>query len=1057
MWLVELALRRPYTFVVLALLLVITSVVTIRRMGTDILPEIDITSVVVVFSYNGMSPDDMEKRVVSGFERFMTTTVNDIERIESQSLFGMGVIRVFFQPGAKIEAALAQISVIAQSSIRSMPPGMTPPIIMRYSASNVPVLQAALGSDTLSEQQIFDLGNVVIRTGLVTVQGAQIPNPTGGKQRLVMIDLDPVRLRSYGLSANDVVEAIGIQNLNLPGGTAKLGEREYPIRLNSSPASLAEFGELPIRTVDGGLIQLRDVAEVRDGFSPQTSLANVDGRRGVIQTIRKVGNASTLDIVERVRAGFDRILATAPPELKVDLLGDQSVFVRAAVHGVVVEGLIAGGLIGLLILFALGSWRSTVIVLVSIPLSVLTSIIVLDACGQTLNLMTLGGLALVVGILVDDATVEIENFHRNLGLARAAGEPTNVLAPIILRGAAQIALPSLVSTLCICIVFIPVLFIAEPVRSLFVPMSLAVVAAIVTSYLLSRTLVPTLVQYRLQAEAQHHRQRGPIAAIHGFGEAGFLRLQGGFSAALDWLLHRRWLPTVGYLLFIASAILLAGSLGRDLFPAVDSGQFRLHVRLPPGTRIETTELRAEQVARFIRTQIPASEIERIITIIGMPSSPINLAQGDPTMVSAADSEVQVNLTPGHHAPTADYISRLRPLLAEAFPDVLFFLKPADIPSQVLSFGVPAPLAIQVTGPTGNQAANLVLARRIREELSKVPGAVDVRLQQVLGVPEFRVDVDRVTAADQGLSQRDVANSVLTSLASSSQTSPGFWLDPVRGIQYSVAAQQPQYRVASLDAVRDLPVSRGENQARLADLASIRRGTTSANITHMNAASTYDVLAGADGTDLGSVASAAREIVARVTTDLPRGTTVTIRGLADSMDKSFTGLAWGVLFAILLIYLVLVINFQSWIDPLIILAALPAALGGIVWILHATGTTVSVPALMGAILGLGVATANSILVVSFANDQVRAGASPATAALRAAVTRLRPVLMTASAMIVGMLPMALALSEGGEQNAPLGRTVIGALIAATVSTLLIVPIIYSLLGGRKRHQIHEASP
>jgi multidrug efflux pump subunit AcrB len=1011
---------------------------TLRRIGSDILPVIDTPVVAAVFSYAGMPPEEMDKRIISNFERLLTTTVNDVEHIESQCVNGTGIVRVFFQPGARVDAAIAQVTAVGQASIGGMPPGMKAPLVINYDAGNVPVLIVSLSSETLSEQQIFDLGNISIRNSLAAIQGAKINNPIGGKNRGIIIDLDPARLAAYGLDANAVNEALNRQNLNLPAGYLPLGIRDYPVRLNSSPATIAEFADLPVATRDGVLVRVRDVADVRDGYAPQTTLAHVDGRRGVIQLVRKVGGASTLDVADRVRAGIGKILTTVPEELKVELLADQSVFVRSAIHGVASEGLVAGGLTALLILLALGSWRSTLVVVASIPLAICAALIALGALGYTLNLMTLGGLALAVGILVDDATVEIENIHRNLALMRAGGRVPDLQSAII-AGAGQIAIPTFVSTLCICIVFVPVAFLSEPIRSLFVPMAVAVVVAMATSYVLSRTLVPTLVNYLLPGELAGSR-RGLLAWIHARSDAAFLTLRGAYGHLLAWLLAQRTATLLGFALVVGAAAWIAPSLGQELFPRVDAGLIRLHVRAPPGSRIEETERRVAQVSDTIRTVIPPGEIDNLIDTQGPASSPFNAPLHDASLNTAADAEIQIYLTP-QHRPTAEHIRALRAALAEQHPDLVFFLKPADIPAQVLTFGLPAPIVIQLTGPLGVQAANLAIADRIRKELRQVPGAVDVRLHQVAGVPDLRVDVDRTLAARDGLSQSDVANSTLVALTSATQINPGFWFDPTRGIQYNVSVRQPGYRLATLDTLRDLPVG----DQRLADMATISRGTTWANVTHYNVNTTIDVLAAVEGTDLGEVASAAKDIIARITPDLPRGSSIRLRGVAESLDRSFSGLLWGLALAVVLIYLVLVVNFHSWRDPLIILAAIPGALAGVVLILHVTQTACSVPALMGAILGTGVATANSILVVSFANERHRAGVSARLAAWQAGTTRLRPVLMTAAAMIVGMIPMALGLSDGGEQNAPLGRAVIGALSAATLTTLVVVPVVFSWRG------------
>ena len=1036
MWLVSLALRRPHTSFVAGLLIALLSIVTLTRIGTDILPVINTPVVAVVFSYTGMPPEEMDKRVIANFERLLTAGVTGIDRIESQCISGTGIVRVFLHPGSNLDAALGQVLGISQFAVRGMPPGMTPPLVTTYDAGNVPVLLVSLSSETLSEQEIFDLGNNTIRNALATVQGAKINNPIGGKNRGIVIDLDPARLAAYGLDADDVTQALNRQNLNLPAGSLPLGTRDFPVRLNSSPTAIADFADVPIITRDGVIIRVRDVADVRDGFQPQTTLAHVDGRRGVIQLVRKLSGASTLDIADRVRAGLGRILTTVPEALRVELLADQSAFVRSAIHGVAVEGLVAGGLTALFILLALGSWRSTLVVAASIPLSVLAAIVVLGALGYTLNLMTLGGLALAVGILVDDATVEIENIHRNLGLQRASGRPVD-LREAILAGAGQIALPTFVATLCIGIVFLPVAFLTEPIRSLFVPMAVAVIAALGTSYLLSRTLVPTLVQALLPAELSGGGPRGPLGWLHRRTEAGFGALRQAYGHLLAVLMAHRGAVLVSFAGGLLGALVVAKDLGRDLFPAVDAGQIRLHVRCPPGTRLEEAERRVSAVGATVRSVIPPGELARVVDIQGGPSSPFNAPLYDASLISPADAEVQIYLTP-RHTPVVELVPRLRAALAAAHPDLTVFLKPADIPSQVLTFGQAAPLVIQFTGPQGVQAANLALARRVRDELSRVPGAVDVRLAQITGVPELRVDVDRTLAARDGLTQADVANATLTALASSNQLSPGFWFDPTKGLQYGVTVRQPPWRLERLQDLRDLPVE----DRRLGDVATIRRATTVGNVSHTNVSTTVDVLAGAEGTDLGRLTDAAQAIVNRLTPDLPRGSSVRLRGVADQMQSSFNAIGWGLLVAVLLIYLLLVLNFHSWVEPLVILVATPGALAGVIAALHITGTSISVPALLGAILGTGVATANSILVVSFAAEERRHGASGPVAAWRAGTVRLRPVLMTAGAMIIGMVPVALGLSEGGEQNAPLGRAVIGALVAATATTLLVVPLVLS---------------
>ncbi len=1043
MWLVALALRRPYTFVVMAVLIVLLGVTTIRRMGTDIFPEIDIPVIAVIWNYQGMAPDELEKRVTANFERILTTTVNDIEHIESQTLSGSSVIKIFLHPGAKIEAATAQVTAVAQTALRAFPPGMTPPLVMRYSASNVPILQGSMGSDTLSEQQLYDLGFNFLRTGLATVQGAQLSLPFGGKQRLVMVDLDPAKLHAYGLSASDVSDALAAQSLVLPTGTAKFGERELSVRLNSNPDAVAEFNDLPIRAIDGRMIYIRDVAHVRDGYSPQTSLVRVDGRRGVLQPILKAGGSSTLDIVTRVRDALPAILATMPEELKFTLLADQSVFVRAAVSGVAKEAAIAACLTGLMILLFLGSWRSTLIVVLSIPLSIMAAGTIMAWFGQTLNLMTLGGMAMAVGILVDDATVTIENIHRNLhdGVGGRTG-----LSQAIIDGAQQIAVPTLVSTLCICIVFVPVWFISGVAKSLFTPLALVVVLAMLTSYFLSRTLVPTLVQQLLARELADRRgeaRAGFFRRIHLAFERGFAAAQADFAAILTWVLRHR--PTVigAFLFTMLASGALTPFIGRDFFPAVDAGQMRLHVRCPPATRLEETERWFARVENLIRSEIPPAELGTIIDTIGIPISSINLALGDPSMISAADGEIMVTLSEGHR-PTAEHVRALRRRMAAEFPELICFFLAADISSQVLNFGISAPIDIKITGPLANQGANARIGRRIRDELARIPGAVDVHLHQVTDAPELRVDVDRTKAEQAGMHQRDVAGSLLISLSSSQQTSPNYWLDANRGVQYSLAVQSPQWRIDSLDALGNQPIAaRGHEPQVLSNLASIRRSTSPVNVTHYNVASTIDVLAGVEGTDLGTVSTAVDRIIAKAAAELSRGSTIRVTGQVESMERSFADLSYGLLFAVVLVYLLLVVNFQSWTDPLIILGAVPGALVGILWALFLTHTTFSVPALLGAIMSVGVATANSILVVSFANQQLALGRTALQAAFDAATVRLRPVLMTAAAMVIGMIPMALGLSEGGEQNAPLGRAVIGGLLLATATTLLVVPALASL--------------
>ncbi|MEP7052475.1 MAG: efflux RND transporter permease subunit [Pseudomonadota bacterium] len=1045
MWLVRVALQRPYTFVVMSMLIVILGVFTIVRMPTDIFPDIDIPVISVIWNYGGLPPEEMEKRIVTNYERVLTTTVNDIEHVESQTLSGIAVIKIFFQPGASIDAATAQVTAISQTVVRQMPPGATPPFIIRYSASNVPILQIALESDSLSEQQLFDYGVNFIRADIATVPGAQLPYPYGGKQRQVMVDIDPQRLYAWGLSPRDVNNALGVQNVVLPTGTAKMGVEEYPVIINSSPEVIAELGNLPIKTVNGTTVYIKDVANVRDGYAPQTSMVHVSGGKSVLMTILKNGSASTLDVVGRIRDIMPATLAKLPKELKASLLFDQSVFVRAAVSGVVKEAAIAAALTALMILLFLGSWRSTLIVVISIPLSILVSIIVLRAMGHTLNVMTLGGMALAVGILVDDATVAIENIHRNMGQKKP-------FIRAIVDGAQEISVPALVSTLCICIVFVPVAFIAGAAKSLFVPLALAVVFAMLTSYFLSRTLVPTLVRFLLEKEAKEHEHGGEVATpglakrFFSAFDRSFVRLRTGYGGWLAWTLEHRALFATVFLAFVVSSVLLLlPLLGRDFFPTVDAGLIKLHVRSAPGLRIEETERRFAAIEKTIKTVIPKHEIATMLDTMGVPNSGLNLSLSEGALISPSDGQISIALKEDHQ-PTADYVRAIRRKLHQEYPDsTIFFLAP-DISTQVLNFGLAAPIDVQLVGAPGKENETLAVANKIMAQMRGIPGAADVHMAQVLNKPELRIDVDRTMASLSGMTQRDVASDLLVSLSSSSQVAPSYWLDSKRGVQYLVAVQTPQYANNSVDAVNNTPLSTGTNDGPqlLSNVAAISRTVGPANITHYNAARTFDVQANVDGTDLGSVADAVAKIVASVKPDLPRGTTVKIKGQVESMESSFAGLGYGLIFSVVLVYLLMVVNFQSWLDPLVILMALPGAIAGIVWLLFLSHTTLSVPALMGSIMCVGVATANSILVVTFANDQRKVGRDAKHAALAAGMTRLRPVLMTAMAMIIGMLPMSLGLGEGGEQNAPLGRAVIGGLLLATLTTLFFVPVMYSAL-------------
>jgi multidrug efflux pump subunit AcrB len=1033
MWIVELALRRPYTFVIMSLLILILGVLAIFRMPTDIFPEIDIPVVSVIWSYTGVSPEEMAEIITVRSERAFTTQVNDIEHIESQSLPGIAVIRVYFHQGAKIDAAVAQLAASSQSVLKSLPTGITPPNILRFNASSVPILQLGISSDTLPEQQLYDLGYNFIRTQLSNVQGAAFPLPYGGKPRQVSVDLDPRALYAQGLSASDVVNAINNQSLILPSGTVKIGGHEFTVRLNSEPELASAFNRLPVRVVNGATVYVGDVAHVRDGFQVQTNIVRHNGARAALLTVLKNGGSSTLEIVDKLKAMLPRVRSTLPASLNLRLMFDQSVFVRVAIQGVIREAVIAAFLTGLMILLFLGSWRSTIIVCVSIPLSILTSLAVLNLMGETINVMTLGGLALAVGILVDDATVEIENIHRNFGL----GKP---IVKAILDGAMQIAVPAFVSTLCICIVFVPVIFLTGAARYLFTPLALAVVLAMMASYLLSRTLVPTMVRYLLAAEAGGHQ--GPERTF----ERWFNRLRDGYRDLLEAALAHRVMVTSGFFLICAVCLALTPFLGQDFFPQVDAGQIRLHVRAPAGTRIEETEQYFAQVESALRRVIPKDELTDIIDDIGLPYSGLNIAMSDSATIGPFDGEILVSLREGHQHSTWDYVRELRKTLNRDFPELSFFFQPADIVGQILNFGLPAPIDIQVVGPLANARANYALARQIERRLTRIPGAADVHTHQVVDVPELMFQVDRTRAQQLGLTQKDVANSLLISLSSSTQIAPNYWIDPKNSVDYPVSVMTPQYRVDSTSELLRTPIhAAGRTSPQLlTNVGGLERDTTASVVNHWNVQPLYDVYANVQDRDLGAVAVDVDNVLAEMTPKLPKGSFFETRGQIATMRSSFRGLAMGMVFAILLVYFVMVVNFQSWLDPFIILMALPGALGGIVLMLFVTQTTLNVPSMMGAIMSIGVATANSILLVNFANDLRETGEDARTAALEAGFTRLRPVIMTALAMIVGMLPMALGFGEGGEQNAPLGRAVIGGLLLATVATLFFVPVVYSVL-------------
>ena len=1054
MWIVRLALRRPYTFVVLALAILMLGPLTILRTPVDIFPAIDIPVVAVIWSYSGLNAEEMTGRMISAYERSLTTTVNDIEHIESQTMRGISVVKIYFQPSVRIEMAVAQVTAVSQSLLRTMPPGTNPPFITVYNASTVPVLTLALSGTSLSEQQLYDLGANFLRVQLATVQGASIPQPYGGKQPQIQVDLDPVALQAKGLGPLDVVNAIGVQNLILPAGTAKIGGLEHDVDINASPKTVDELNDLPIKIVGRTPIYIRDVAHVRNGYPPQTNIVRVNGQRSAMMTVQKSGNASTLDIISRVKEALARALPGLPPELNVKLLGDQSLFVRASIDGVVREAIIAAVLTALLILVFLGSWRSTLIIAISIPLSILASIICLSAMGQTINIMTLGGLALAVGILVDDATVAIENINVHL-------EHGKDLEPAILDGAQQIAMPAFVSTICICIVFVPMFFLAGVARYLFVPMAEAVVFAMIASWALSRTLVPTMANYMLKAHepdrhAARRASRNPLTRGQAYVDAAFGRFRLGYRSALDACLRHRRVVAAAFLLFCVLSFGLLPWVGEDFFPAVDSGQFKLHLRGPTGTRIEETAMLCDRVEAHIRELIPAREMANIIDNIGMPYSGLNLVYTNSMPIGPADADILVSLAPDH-GPTAEYVRRLRLELPKRFPGVMFTFIPADIVSQTLNFGLPAPIDIQVVGR--NLQANRSFAADLLTKLALVPGLTDLRVHQVFNQPQLHFVSDRTLAAQAGYTQRELASNLLISLSGSGQTTPTFWLNPATGVSYSVATQTPQYQISSLQGLGTIPVT-GASGARpqlLEGLTTRSRGAGMAVVSHYNVQPTIDIFGAVQGRDLGAVSREMAPILDAARAKLPRGSQLMVRGQIETMNSSFTGLLAGLAFAIILVYLLIVVNFQSWLDPFIILSALPAALAGIIWILFATGTTISVPALTGAIMCVGVATANSILIVSFAKDEVARGRRAIDAARDAGFQRFRPVIMTALAMIIGMIPMALGLGEGGEQNAPLGRAVVGGLALATVATLFFVPAVFVLFHRWQAPAVRQGSP
>ncbi|HXL99037.1 MAG TPA: efflux RND transporter permease subunit [Rhizomicrobium sp.] len=1044
-WIVRVALERPLTFIVMAILIVIVGPLAAMQTPTDIFPDIKIPVIGVAFQYTGLSPDEMAGRIISPYERGLTTTVNDIEHIESTSLPGMGIEKIYFQPGVDIRTATAQVTSISQTTLKQMPPGATPPLILNYNASTVPILQLAFSGQHMSEQQVLDIAQNFVRPVLTTIPGAAIPYSYGGKVRQLQIDLDSQALQARGLSAQDVENAIAAQDQILPAGTVKFGPTQYTVKLNDAPDTIDQLNDIPIKSVNGAIVYIHDVGHVRDGNPPQQSVVHVDGVRAVLTTILKTGSASTLDIVQGVKDALPKLEATLPPNFKISLLNDQSLFVKAAISGVVREGVIAAALTSLMILLFLGSWRSTVIIAISIPLAVLCALAALWANGQTLNIMTLGGLALAVGILVDDATVTIENINWHL-------EHGKEVRTAILDGAQQIVQPAFVSLLCICIVFVPMFALKGVAGFLFVPMAEAVVFAMIASFILSRTLVPTMAMYLLRPhDGDAHAAAGTnvFSRIQRAFESRFENFREGYRNVLAMALDHRKLFVIGFLGFVIASFVLLPFLGSNFFPAVDAGEITLHVRPPVGTRIEHASAMFGDIENKIRRTIPPGELSSIVDNIGLPTSSINTVYNNSGLIGYQDGDIYVTLNPDHH-PTADYVRKLRETLPGAFPGTAFSFLPADIISQILNFGAPAPIDVQISGPKMNK--DRAYALELLDKMRGIRGLADARMQQSFQNPQLRVDVDRSRMAELGLTERDVTNSVVTSIAGSSQTAPTFWLNPQTGVSYPIVAQTPEYQVDSLARLENIPVTGAAGGLQiLGGLGKISREQSDAVVTHYNVMPALDLYATTQDRDLGGVASDIQELLASTAKDAPKGVTVNLRGQVVTMNTAFTGLTYGLLAAIVLIYMLIVVNFQSWLDPFVIITALPAALAGIVWMLFATGTTLSVPALTGAIMCMGVATANSILVVSFARERLAATGNAALAAVEAGVTRFRPVLMTALAMIIGMAPMALGLGEGGEQNAPLGRAVIGGLIFATCATLVFVPVVFSIVHGRKAPQ------
>ena len=1048
---VGVALKRPYTFVVMALLLLILGPLAAFKTPTDIFPEIRIPVIAVAWSYTGLPPDQMAGRITTSFQRVLTTTVNDIEHIEANSYNGVGIVKIFFQPGVNIAVANAQVTSVSQFMVRQMPPGTQPPIIINYNASTVPILQLALAGKGLTEQNLADLALTQVRSPLVTVPGAAVPFPYGGKSRLVQLDLNPSALQARGLSTQDVTNALAAQNIIIPVGTQKMGSYEYTISLNNAATDLKDLDNLPIKSVNGAMVYIRDVAHVHDGNAPQTNVVHVDGNRSVLMSVLKNGSTSTLAIVDGVREKLQDIKASLPPSLTIQPINDQSVFVRAAIQGVALEGVIAAVLTSLMIFLFLGSWRSTLIIAVSIPLSIMGAIVGLYALGETLNIMTLGGLALAVGILVDDATVTIENINWHLEQGKGVEQA-------IMDGAAQIVTPAFVSLLCICIVFVPMFFLEGVSRFLFVPMAIAVMLAMVWSFFLSRTLVPTMALFLLKPHAPHTdmhglnstqpRTRNPIMAFQRGFEARFEAVRAGYKNLLQVALQHRGKVSVGFAAVVLGSFGLLPFLGSNFFPDVDGGQILIHARVPVGTRVEETAARFAKIQAHIRQVIPAHDITTMVDNIGLPPSYINLIYNNTGVVGSQDGDIQIALSP-NHAPTADYIKALREQLPVAFPDTVFSFPPADIVSQILNFGAPAPIDIQIRG--NDLSANFDYANVLLKEIRRIPGVADARIQQSARSPVFEVNLDRTQAQNMGITARDVTNNMVVNLAGSSQVAPTFWLNPANGVSYPVVIQTPQYNIDSLNDLANVPISpaNANSQQVLGSVASFNRTAKSALVSQYDIQPMVQIHAATQGLDLGTVSKAIQRVIHETQSQQPKGSKVVMLGQVRTMEKAFSGLLWGLLGAVVLIYFVIVVNFQSWRDPLVIISALPAALAGIVWILFATRTTLSVPALTGAIMCMGVATANSVLVISFARERLDQLGDAVAAALDAGFVRFRPVLMTALAMMMGMVPMALGLGEGGEQNAPLGRAVIGGLMFATVATLVLVPLLFSMVHGRRK--------